>query len=288
MSGFAPKRQYSQNFLTDPKTADKIVAALEPTPGDCVIEIGPGTGVLTQRLIKSGASITAVDVDARSIEHLKTEPWAKSPLLQVLLADILTIDVQRICPASTTKVIGNIPYAITSDILFWLFEQRRHVDRAVIMMQREVAQRLVAVPRTKEYGVLSVASWFAAEPKILFHVKPGSFFPKPSVTSSVVLFRFRDKDPVEAGMEEFMTFVRSAFSQRRKVLSNSLKSYLHTNGHNVSPTLVKAGEADSEQPKAGESKMDLLTQPLDLAKTRAEELSPMQLFDLYQQLRTVP
>ncbi len=280
MSGFAPKRQFSQNFLTDPKTADKIVAALDAAAPDCVIEIGPGTGVLTHRLLKTGAHIVAVDVDQRSIDHIRAEPWAKSPLLHTMLADVLTLDIRSVCGkgheaqgrgreaqgsqvTSASKVIGNIPYAITSDILFWLFEQRSHLERAVIMMQREVAQRLVAEPRTKEYGVLSVAGWFASEPKILFHVKPGSFFPKPSVTSSVVLFKFRQTDPVDASMADFMAFVRGAFSQRRKVLSNSLRTYVQ--GRSPSDLAASGG--------------------VDLARTRAEELTPMQLFDVFSSIR---
>lgn len=263
MSGFAPKRQFSQNFLTDPRTADKIVEALEASASDCIIEIGPGTGVLTQRLVKTQAHITAVDVDQRSVDHIKAQPWAKSPLLNLLLTDVLTLEVGTVCNAPTTsKVIGNIPYAITSDILFWLFAQRRQLERAVIMMQREVAQRLVAEPRSKEYGILSVASWYAAEPRILFHVKPGSFFPKPSVTSSVVLFKFRPTDPIQATMDDFMVFVRAAFSQRRKVLSNALRSYAQ--GRPLTGSAVGG---------------------VDLGLTRAEELAPMQLYRVYQAIR---
>lgn len=271
MSGFAPKRQFSQNFLTDPNTADKIVSALDASPSDCVIEIGPGTGALTNRLVKSGAHITAVDVDQRSIDHLRVEPWSKSPLLTLLHADILSLNVDRVCGggaegvngAYVRKVIGNIPYAITSDILFWLFSQRRQLERAVIMMQREVAQRLVAEPRSKEYGVLSIAAWYASEPKILFHVKPGSFFPKPSVTSSVVLFRFRQTNVIDVEMEDFMAFVRGAFSQRRKVLSNSLRTYAQ--GRTM-PDVDSCGG-------------------VDLSRTRAEELTPMQLYDVFRSIQ---
>lgn len=268
MSGFAPKRQFSQNFLTDPKTADKIVASLDAVAGDCVLEIGPGTGVLTQRLVKTGARLVGVDIDARSIEHVRMQEWAKSPLLTLLLADVLTLDVRSVCTgahngAAVRKVIGNIPYGITNDILFWLFDQRRQLERAVIMMQREVAQRMVAEPRSKEYGILSVAAWFAAEPKILFHVKPGSFFPKPSVTSSVVLFKFRPTEPVDATMEDFMGFVRAAFSQRRKVMSNSLRTYLQ--GRVLKDSIEGIG--------------------VDLSRTRAEELTPLQLFAVYSSIR---
>ncbi|MDZ4746320.1 MAG: 16S rRNA (adenine(1518)-N(6)/adenine(1519)-N(6))-dimethyltransferase RsmA [bacterium] len=269
MSGFAPKKGLSQNFLTDPKTADKIVKSLEATAGDAILEIGPGTGVLTQRLIKTGANIVGVDVDQRAIDHVKAQAWASSPLLTLTQADVLTLQLRNVFPrrditAVGRKVIGNIPYSITSDILFWLFEQRKDIERAVIMMQREVAQRLVAEPRSKEYGVLSIASWFASETKILFHVKPGSFFPKPAVTSSVVLFRFRREDPIDATMGDFMAFVRASFSQRRKVLSNSLRTYLQ-----------------------GDNRATALVEGVDLGRTRAEELTPMQLFDVYRSIRNL-
>lgn len=270
MSTFAPKKRFSQNFLTDPGTASRIVAAVEAVEGDHVIEIGPGTGVLTQRLLGGPLSrLVAVDIDQRAIDHVVAQPWAKNDRFRALHSDILKVDPATVWPGVSghrVKVIGNIPYAITSDILFWLFDHRRTISRAVIMMQREVARRCVGQPGTKEYGILAVATAFAARAKVLFHVQPGSFFPRPDVTSSVVLFEFREADPFDVDMATYMNFVRAAFSQRRKVLANSLAEWCgRTLGVSIRDLAREGG-------------------PFDLARTRAEELSPEELYRCWKHL----
>jgi 16S rRNA (adenine1518-N6/adenine1519-N6)-dimethyltransferase len=269
MSGFAPRKQFSQNFLTDPRTADKIVQALESGDGDVVLEIGPGTGVLTQRLLRTpAASILAVDLDPRAIEHLRQQPWAKDKRLVVREGDALKIDPTVEWPDVTREhraMIGNIPYSITSDLLFWALEHHRSTSRVVMMMQREVARRCVAQPRTKEYGVLRVATWLYSEAKILFHVQPGSFFPRPDVTSSVVRFTLRENPAANVDPVAFMAFVRAAFSMRRKVMSNALQDWRRRMNIDVRTCGDVGGH--------------------DLTKTRAEELSPEQLADLYVLLR---
>lgn len=268
MSGFAPRKQFSQNFLTDPRTADKIVQALESGPGDVVLEIGPGTGVLTQRLLRTPASsFLAIDLDPRAIEHLRQQPWAQDKRLVVREGDALKIDPAVEWPDVAREhraVIGNIPYSITSDLLFWALEHHHSTSRVVMMMQREVARRCVAQPRTKEYGVLRVAAWLYSEAKILFHVQPGSFFPRPDVTSSVVLFRLREKPAANVDPVAFMAFVRAAFSMRRKVMSNALQDW----GRRMNIDVRTCGEIGGH----------------DLTKSRAEELSPEQLAELYRLL----
>ncbi|MBK7185988.1 MAG: ribosomal RNA small subunit methyltransferase A [Ignavibacteria bacterium] len=268
MSGFAPRKQFSQNFLTDPRTADKIVQSLGTGPGDVVLEIGPGTGVLTQRLLRTPASsILAIDLDPRAIEHLRQQPWAQDKRLVVREGDALKIDPATEWPDIAREhraVIGNIPYSITSDLLFWALEHHRSTSRVVMMMQREVARRCVAQPRTKEYGVLRVAAWLYSEVKILFHVQPGSFFPRPDVTSSVVRFHLRESPAANVDPIAFMSFVRAAFSMRRKVMSNALQDW----GRRMSIDVRTCGEIGGH----------------DLTKTRAEELSPEQLAELYRLL----
>lgn len=265
MSGFAPRKQFSQNFLTDPRTADKIVQALESGAGDVVLEIGPGTGVLTQRLLRTAASsVLAVDLDPRSIEHLRQQPWAQDKRLVVREGDALKTDPAGEWPGITREhraMIGNIPYSITSDLLFWALEHHRTTSRVVMMMQREVARRCVAQPRTKEYGVLRVATWLYSEAKILFHVQPGSFFPRPDVTSSVVRFQLRENPASNVDPLAFMAFVRAAFSMRRKVMSNALQDW----GRRMKIDVRTCGEIGGH----------------DLTKTRAEELGPEQLAELY-------
>jgi 16S rRNA (adenine1518-N6/adenine1519-N6)-dimethyltransferase len=168
-------------------------------------------------------------------------------------------------PGKGIKVIGNIPYSITTSILFWLFDQRRSITSAVIMMQREVARRCAGKPGSKDYGILSVASWFSAHTELLFHVNAGSFFPKPEVTSSVVRFSMRALDPGRVSFDDFMNFTRAAFSQRRKVMSNTLNSWLHQ--HGISDIDI-SGEING----------------INLKVARTEQLTPEQILNLYQTL----
>lgn len=258
-TGVAPKRRFSQNFLTDQRTAQKIAGSLGVAEGDQVLEIGPGTGALTKWLMTSPAErILAVDLDERAIRHLEGEPWIDKRKIQFLHKDVLSINAREMFPNTTSThrlIIGNIPYAITSDILFWLFEQRYDLRTSVIMMQREVARRSVAQPGSKDYGILSVATWYSAHAKLLFNVQPGSFFPRPEVTSSVVRFDFRTTPPLDIEFNVFMGFVRAAFSQRRKVLSNALASWWSGTTHDLRTTV----------------------NGFDLSLTRAEQLTPEQL-----------
>ncbi|MCU0330441.1 MAG: 16S rRNA (adenine(1518)-N(6)/adenine(1519)-N(6))-dimethyltransferase RsmA [Candidatus Kapabacteria bacterium] len=269
MKGFAPKRRFSQNFLTDPSTADKIVRELSVKPGDTLVEIGPGTGVLTKRLIATEcARLIAIDLDPRSAEHIETQPWFDATRTVIVVGDALKQDLGqyvRGTPREQCAIIGNIPYAITTDLLFSIFARRREFSRAVIMMQREVAKRLVASPGSKEYGILSVATWFCSIASLRFHVSPGAFFPKPDVTSSVVSIELRADDPLPVSFEDYMGFVRAAFSQRRKVLLNALAGWYSAVGKGAS--IRDTGNA--------------VSMGCDLGRTRAEELSPERLFAVY-------
>lgn len=263
----APKKRFSQNFLTDNRTAAKIAAALDAAADDVVLEIGPGTGALTKHLLATSCrTIVAVDLDIRSVEALAALADQSGERLQVQHGDILAIQPATLFPdvmPDHRLVIGNIPYAITSDILFWVFEHRETIARAVIMMQKEVALRCVAVPGTKDYGVLSVAAWYVSRPRLLFSVQPGSFFPRPSVTSAVVRFDMRRQvPPVPFG--PFMSFVRAAFSQRRKVMANALAGWAHQ--HRIVLRDVT------------------LPEHLSVTALRAEALSPEQLVELYLHL----
>lgn len=268
MKSFAPSRRFSQNFLTDPRTAQKIVDALGVKAGDVVFEIGPGKGVLTERLLRTeAAGVVAVDLDPRAIQYLKQQSWAQSPRLRLVEGDALQQDLSAIAPKSgRLLVIGNIPYAITTPILFALFEHRAIVHRAVVMMQREVGQRCVASVGSKDYGILAVATWYASVAKIAFTVPPGAFFPKPAVTSAVVRFEMRTVDPFTTSYADFMDFVRSAFSQRRKVLANALASW----SQRIRGCSIR--------------ELGLVYGPFDLGRLRAEELSPEQLEDLRVQI----
>lgn len=263
MSGFAPKRQFSQNFLTDVGIARNIVAQLATDEGDHILEVGPGKGALTKLLLETSATrVHAVDLDPRAPEFLALQPWSKTPKFDCTVQDALGVRVEALFPEATRehrKIIGNIPYSITSELLFWAFSQHLVASRVVFMMQREVAKRCVAQPGTKDYGILSVATWLYSEAKIAFHVQPGSFFPRPEVTSSVIAYTLREHVPMNLNASAFMEFVRAAFSQRRKVLSNSLAQWSGNHAKNVRVTVGS----------------------IDLTRTRAEELTAEALATLY-------
>lgn len=216
-----PKKSLGQNFLRDDNVARKIVQHLHLNPADIVLEIGPGSGMLTKYLVGKCRRLIGVEIDQRAVDLLKETVGED---MEILAQDIRTVNLREVGRESATplRVVGNIPYYITSEILFWLFEHREVVQDATLMMQIEVARRLNAKPRTKEYGILSVASQFYAEPRLLFKVSPNSFFPPPEVESAVVNLVFKKTVP-DCDRELFHIVVRSTFGKRRKTLRNGLK-----------------------------------------------------------------
>jgi 16S rRNA (adenine1518-N6/adenine1519-N6)-dimethyltransferase len=181
-----PKKSLGQNFLRDENIARKIIAAIDPQPADVMLEIGPGGGALTKYLAPLVRMLIAVDVDKRVIERMR-EVFPDGSI-QLLHHDVLEIDLQYLARqhGQRLRIVGNIPYNITSPILFHVLDNRSSVHDAVFMMQREVARRLVAVPHTKEYGILSVFCQLFTNVQLLFDVSPHAFFPRPEVTSSLV------------------------------------------------------------------------------------------------------
>ena len=230
-----PKKALGQNFLRDPNTIRKIAAAVGAPEGATVVEIGPGTGALTEELLRLYPDLTALEVDERAVTHLRET----LPGLDVRHADVLDADWAALAKAKGSKlwVVGNLPYYITSPILFSLLDARQHLRRAVVMMQKEVAERLVAVPKTKAYGILSVQTQLLAQPSLLFDVSRHVFHPKPSVTSAVVALGF-DAPPLGVDVELLRRTVRTAFNQRRKTLRNSLKPITSATGRDVPEALA--------------------------------------------------
>lgn len=245
----SPKRSLGQNFLQDPNTVRKIVAALEAPEGAPVVEIGPGTGAMTGELLARFPALTAIEVDERAVAYLREQ----YPSLDVRHADVLAVDWAALAAerGAPLYVIGNLPYYITSQILFGLLDARAHLRQAVVMMQLEVAERLVAVPRTKAYGILSVQVQLFSEPELLFRVSRNVFYPRPDVTSAVVRLTFgvdeekhRDVDP-----SLLREVVRTAFNQRRKTLRNSLSSWTRERGIDL-PNDWENGRAEELEPEA--------------------------------------
>ena len=217
-------KKLGQNFLIDENVVRQIVAAAELSEADTVLEVGPGIGTLTQGLAESKARVVAVELDTRLLPVLATTLNGYDNV-RVVHGDILKVNIMEEVGASSFKVCANLPYYITTPIIFALLEKRLPMERLVAMVQKEVAERMVAQPGGKEYGALSVAIQYYTEPKIAFIVPPTSFIPAPAVDSAVIVCKRREKPPVEVCDEGlFFRVVKAAFSLRRKMLSNSLKN----------------------------------------------------------------
>lgn len=217
-------KKLGQNFLIDENIVRNIVEAAQLSPEDTVLEVGPGIGTLTQGLAESGASVVAVELDKRLLPVLDTT-LAGYDNVRIVNGDILQVDIMSIVEEKQFKVCANLPYYITTPIIFALLEKRLPMECLVAMVQKEVAERMAAKPGGKDYGALSVAIQYYTEPEIAFLVPPSSFIPAPAVDSAVIVCRRRQEPPVRVCDEElFFRVVKAAFSLRRKMLSNSLKS----------------------------------------------------------------
>ena len=217
-------KKLGQNFLIKRGIVDEIVHAAELTPGEPVLEVGPGIGTLTQGLPQSGADVTAIELDRRLLEVLDTT-LASYDNVRIVHGDVLKLDVPTIMNHKPFKVVANLPYYITTPIIMSLLESKLPIERLVVMVQKEVALRMVAKPGTKDYGALSVAVQYYTEPDIVLDVPPKSFLPAPAVTSSVIRCVLRDKPPVDVIDEKlFFRVVKAGFAQRRKTFANTMKT----------------------------------------------------------------
>ena len=217
-------KKLGQNFLIKRGIVDEIVHAAELTPGEPVLEVGPGIGTLTQGLAQSGADVTAIELDRRLLEVLDTT-LASYDNVRIVHGDVLKLDVPTIMNHKPFKVVANLPYYITTPIIMSLLESKLPIERLVVMVQKEVALRMVAKPGTKDYGALSVAVQYYTEPDIVLDVPPKSFLPAPAITSSVIRCVLRDKPPVDVIDEKlFFRVVKAGFAQRRKTFANTMKT----------------------------------------------------------------
>ena len=217
-------KKLGQNFLIKRGIVDEIVHAAELTVGEPVLEVGPGIGTLTQGLAQSGADVTAIELDRRLLEVLDTT-LASYDNVRIIHGDVLKLDVPTIMNHKRFKVVANLPYYITTPIIMSLLESKLPIERLVVMVQKEVALRMVAKPGTKDYGALSVAVQYYTEPDIVLDVPPKSFLPAPAVTSSVIRCVLRDKPPVEVRDEKlFFRVVKAGFAQRRKTFANTMRT----------------------------------------------------------------
>ena len=217
-------KKLGQNFLIKRGIVDEIVHAAELTVGEPVLEVGPGIGTLTQGLAQSGADVTAIELDRRLLEVLDTT-LASYDNVRIIHGDVLKLDVPTIMNHKPFKVVANLPYYITTPIIMSLLESKLPIERLVVMVQKEVALRMIAKPGTKDYGALSVAVQYYTEPDIVLVELPKSFLLAPAVTSSVIRCVLRDKPPVDVIDEKlFFRVVKAGFAQRRKTFSNTMKT----------------------------------------------------------------
>ncbi|WP_295815607.1 16S rRNA (adenine(1518)-N(6)/adenine(1519)-N(6))-dimethyltransferase RsmA [uncultured Veillonella sp.] len=217
-------KKLGQNFLIKRGIVDEIVHAAELTVGEPVLEVGPGIGTLTQGLAQSGADVTAIELDRRLLEVLDTT-LASYDNVRIIHGDVLKLDLPTIMNQKPFKVVANLPYYITTPIIMSLLESKLPIERLVVMVQKEVALRMVAKPGTKDYGALSVAVQYYTEPDIVLDVPPKSFLPAPAVTSSVIRCVLRDKPPVDVIDEKlFFRVVKAGFAQRRKTFANTMRT----------------------------------------------------------------
>ncbi len=216
-------KKLGQNFLIDAAVVRGIVEAAELQEGDRVLEIGPGIGTLTQGLAESGAQVTAVELD-KKLPAVLAETLKGYENVRIVQGDILKTDIRELMGDAPFKVAANLPYYITTPILMALLEQRLPIRKIVTMVQKEVAERMIAPPGSKTYGALSVAVQYYTAPEIVLDVPPKSFIPAPEVDSVVIACKVRGEPPVTVRDEKlFFRVVKAAFGQRRKTLSNALK-----------------------------------------------------------------
>ncbi len=253
--GFSFQKKFGQNFLIDANILEKIIASAEITKEDCVIEIGPGIGTMTQYLAENAREVVAVEIDKNLIPILE-ETLKEYENVSILNEDILKVDLNRLVKEKNDgrpiKVVANLPYYITTPIIMGLFESQVPLSSITIMVQKEVADRMQVGPGTKDYGALSLAVQYYAKPEIMLNVPPACFMPRPNVGSAVIrLTRFEEPPAKTQDERKMFSIIRAAFNQRRKTLANALTNGLaytneegrviHVSRKEVCETLEKMG-----------------------------------------------
>lgn len=225
---FAFQKKYGQNFLIDAHVLDKIIAAADVGPEDFVLEIGPGIGTMTQYLAEHAREVAAVEIDTHLIPILE-DTLQDYDNVTIINEDILKLDMNALAQEKNQgrpiKVVANLPYYITTPIIMGLFESGVPVENITVMVQKEVAGRMQVGPGTKDYGALSLAVQYYAEPYLVANVPPNCFMPRPKVGSAVIRLTRHKEKPVQVKDENFMfRLIRASFNQRRKTLQNGLNN----------------------------------------------------------------
>lgn len=225
---FSFQKKFGQNFLIDTHVLDKIIRAAGITKDDMVLEIGPGIGTMTQYLAEAASKVTAVEIDKNLIPILE-DTLNEYDNVTIINEDVLKLDIRRLADDENQgrpiKVVANLPYYITTPIIMGLFENHVPMESITVMVQKEVADRMQTGPGSKDYGALSLAVQYYAEPYIVANVPPNCFMPRPRVGSAVIRLTCHKQPPVEVKDEKLMfDIIRASFNQRRKTLANGLKN----------------------------------------------------------------
>ena len=225
---FAFQKKFGQNFLIDTRVLDKIISAAGITEDDCVLEIGPGIGTMTQYLAEHAGKVVAVEIDTNLLPILD-ETLKGYPNVTVINSDILKLDMNKLVDeyndGRPIKVAANLPYYITTPIIMGLFESNVPIDNITVMVQKEVADRMQVGPGSKDYGALSLAVQYYAKPYIVANVPPNCFIPRPNVGSAVIRLTRYQEPPVQVDEPGIMfRLIRASFNQRRKTLQNGLNN----------------------------------------------------------------
>lgn len=223
---FSFQKKFGQNFLIDTHVLEKIIEESEITSDDCVLEIGPGIGTMTQYLAENARQVVAVEID-KALMPILADTLSDYDNVKVINDDILKVDIQKLCDeyngGKPIKVVANLPYYITTPIIMGLFESHVPLKSITIMVQKEVADRMQEGPGSKEYGALSLAVQYYAKPEIVANVPPNCFMPRPNVGSAVIKLTRYEESPVQVDDEKYMfNIIRASFNQRRKTLANGL------------------------------------------------------------------
>lgn len=223
------QKKFGQNFLIDANILENIIMAAGVNKDDCVLEIGPGIGTMTQYLCENAREVVAVEIDKKLIPILQEDTLSSYDNITIINEDILKVDVNAIVQKKNggkpIKVVANLPYYITTPIIMGLFESHVPLESITIMVQKEVAERMQVGPGTKEYGALSLAVQYYAKPEVMMTVPASCFMPRPNVDSAVIKLTRHEHPPVQVQDEKLMfNIIRAAFNQRRKTLVNSLNN----------------------------------------------------------------
>ena len=250
------QKKFGQNFLIDEHVLDKIIRAAEITKDDYVLEIGPGIGTMTQYLACAAREVTAVEID-RALIPILEDTLKEYDNVSIINEDILKVDIAALAKEKhggrPIKVVANLPYYITTPIIMGLFESHVPLESITVMVQKEVADRMQVGPGTKDYGALSLAVQYYAEPYIVANVPPNCFMPRPAVGSAVIRLTRHQKPPVEVMDEKLMfRLIRASFNQRRKTLANGLKNSgeLNLSKEVITAAIEKLGKGSSVRGEA--------------------------------------